>query len=69
MRGYYWAGQRMVRTDGWREEVCRGVEEEGSVAIEEMKDGTVIDIEGCEVGFGSDVGKTGRRDEVGRECT
>ena len=62
----------MILTDGGREEVCGEVVEERSVAIEEKgkwKDGRVMDMEGgcnCEVGFGRDVGKTERRDEVGR---
>ena len=75
MRGYYWTGQRMILTDGWREEVCGEVVEEGGVAIQEKgtrKDGMGMCIAGgCEVGFGSDVieagsdGKTERR----RDCT
>ena len=69
MRGYYWTGQRIVWTDGGREEVCREVVGERRVAIGEKGNDTMMDIEGCEVGFGSGARKTERRDEVGRECT
>ena len=78
MRGYYWTGQRIILTDGWREEVCGGVVKERGGAIEEKgiwKDGMgMCVVEGCEVGFGSDVieagsdGKTERRDGMGRDC-
>ena len=62
----------MILTDGWREEVEEKVVQEESVATEEKgkwKDDRVMDIEGgCEVGFGSDAGKT-EKDGVGRGCT
>ena len=35
MRGYYWTGQRMILTDGGREETFGEVVEERRVAIEE----------------------------------
>ena len=66
MRIYCWTGQRIVLTDGWKEEVYGEVV---SFATEQKGKWKMMDIEGgCEcVCVGSDASKIERRDEVGRE--
>ena len=51
MRGYYWTGQRMILTDGWREERFGEVVEERRVAMEEGNRNMGLLVVGVEGGI------------------